>query len=307
MSMSHIYSGNPLDRSHRERHDEQTVAAIVNDPGSMFLPLNDLSVPVAEPPQGGLGWMSFDQWRRLGGDYQPIFLGRMNGAACFAVDVSQQAEALKHWSESGKCRFIDARSAVEFLSGPECGIVAQARSHVDWHNRNGFCSRCGHRTTIKRGGQIRSCPNCGTEHYPRTDPVVIVLVSDGDSCLLAQPRGNLARAGRFSAIAGFVDQAESIEEAVAREVMEEAGISVTNVRYHSSQPWPFPSSLMIGCHAEAATTDISMDEEEMAAVRWFQRDQVLLALEGKNATLALPGPMAIAYHLIRAWAAGEVA
>ncbi|MDP6512864.1 MAG: NAD(+) diphosphatase [SAR202 cluster bacterium] len=133
-----------------------------------------------------------------------------------------------------------------------------------------------------------------------------MLVHDGDRCLLGQSRGRLSRMRTYSALAGFMDQAESIEEAVRREVMEEAGIQAKNVRYHSSQPWPFPSSLMIGCHAEAATTEISMDNEEMTDVRWFQRDEVLAALEGESEILVVPGAIAIAHHLIKAWANGEV-
>ncbi|MDO8635340.1 MAG: NAD(+) diphosphatase, partial [Dehalococcoidia bacterium] len=179
-------------------------------------------------------------------------------------------------------------------------------SHVNWHNRNGFCSICGQETFIKRGGQVRQCSKCKTEHYPHTDPVVITLVSDDNRCLLGQSRGRLSRTNMYSALAGFVDQGESIEEAAAREVMEEAGISINNIRYHSSQPWPFPHSLMIGCHADAVTTDIIIDEEEMVDVRWFERDEVLLALEGKSEILVMPGPIAIAYHLIKVWATHDI-
>ena len=136
--------------------------------------------------------------------------------------------------------------------------------------------------------------------------MIIMLVSDGERCLLGQSRGRLQAMNRYSALAGFMDQGEAIEEAVAREVMEEAGIRVKQVRYHSSQPWPFPSSLMIGCHAEADSTSINMDNEEMTDVQWFDRSEVLLALEEKSEKLRLPGPIAIAHHLIRAWAYREV-
>jgi len=147
---------------------------------------------------------------------------------------------------------------------------------------------------------------CKAEHFPRTDPVAIMVVTDGERCLLGQSRGRLSRTGTYSALAGFVDQAESIEEAVRREVKEEAGIEVGQVRYHSSQPWPFPSSLMIGCHARALTTDIYIDNEEMTDVRWFTRAAVLSALRGDHPDLHVPAPIAIAHHLIKAWAAGEV-
>ena len=203
--------------------------------------------------------------------------------------------------------FEDARSAAEqFLSRPDAGILAQGRAQINWHNRHGFCSVCGQETVIQRGGQKRVCPACKAEHFPRVDPVIICVVTDRERCLLGQSRGRLARQNRYSALAGFVDQGESIEEAVAREIMEEAGLQVRNVRYHSSQPWPFPSSLMMGCHAEAATTEINMDQEEMTDVRWFERQEVVLSLEGKNDNLLLPGRVAIAHHLIKAWAYGEV-
>ena len=152
-------------------------------------------------------------------------------------------------------RFEDCRTAGGVLTGPDTGILAQARSHLDWHARHRFCSVCGRPTVARRGGQVRGCTACDAQHFPRTDPVVITVVADPatDRCLLGQSRGRLSRLRMYSALAGFVDQGEAIEEAVAREVMEEAGIRVRNVRYHSSQPWPFPYSLMIGCLAEAAS------------------------------------------------------
>ena len=136
--------------------------------------------------------------------------------------------------------------------------------------------------------------------------MIITVVADHDLCLLGQSRGRGSGSNRYSALAGFVDQGESIEEAVAREVMEESGIAVHNVRYHSSQPWPFPSSLMIGCYAEAVTTAVSIDDEEMSDVRWFQRDEVLKALEGASEVLTVPGPIAIAHHIIKAWATNDL-
>ena len=222
------------------------------------------------------------------------------------LNMSGNGSATKALQESGKWRFEDARTATEYLSGPESGIVAQARSQINWHNRHGFCSICGHETFVKRGGQVRQCSKCDAEHFPRTDPVVITLVSDKDRCLLGQSQGRLYGLKMYSALAGFMDHGESIEEAVTREVMEEAGIEVERIRYHSSQPWPFPFSLMIGCHADAVTTEISMDEGEMADVGWFHRDEVLLALEGENENLQVPGRIAIAHHLIKAWARDSV-
>ena len=302
LRISHVYSGNPLDRGDRERRDEKWLADRAKDPGSKFLPIWDLNMPISDSSDQGLRWLGVDELSRLGIDGSVIFLGLKEQAAYFAVDVYEDGPTMEELQTSGDWKFVDARTATEYLSGAESGIVAQARAQINWHNRHGFCSICGQKTSMTRGGQVRRCSECKAEHFPRTDPVVITLVSDNDRCLLGQSRGRVYGLKMYSALAGFVDQGESIEEAVTREIMEEAGISVENIRYHSSQPWPFPWSLMIGCHADAATTEISMDDDEMADVRWFQRDEVLLALEGKNNDLEVPGPIAIAHHLIKAWA-----
>lgn len=305
MNISHVYSRNPVDRGEKERRDDKWLADHAKDTTSKFLPLHDLNVMVTDGGEVGLGWISVSDLERLSVDAAPMYLGYFDDAAHFVVDVSAQEKAVSELNEGNGYRFVDARSVTEIISGPESGIVAQARAQINWHNRNGFCSICGGDTFVKRGGQVRQCSKCNTEHYPRTDPVVITVVSDGDHCLLGQSRrGRLARTNTYSALAGFVDQGESIEEAVAREVMEEAGIQVGQVRYHSSQPWPFPSSLMIGCHADAATNEINFDDDEMNDVRWFTRDEVVLALEGKNETLAVPQPIAIAHHLITSWVNG---
>ena len=299
MTQQHVYSGNPLDRGERERRDEAWIAARAADPTSRILPLNDLKIAVGDDGPPALQWLSPAELESWGGSSLVVLLGLRGGVAHFAADVSALGGA------NGALRFEDARAAAAFLSREDAGVAAQARAHVGWHKRHGFCSVCGRPTAIGRGGQVRTCGECGAEHFPRTDPVVIVVVSDGDRCLLGQSWGRLAASNMYSALAGFMDQGESIEEAVAREVWEEAGIRAVDVRYHSSQPWPFPSSLMIGCHATAATTDIHKDDEEMTDVRWFSRAEVRAALAGKSETLSLPGPFAIAHHLIRSWAEGE--
>ncbi len=300
MTQQHVYSGNPLDRGERERRDEAWIAASAADPASRILPLNGLKVAVRHDGPPALQWLSPAELEGLGGSPLVVLLGLRDGVAHFAADVSALS------GTNGALRFEDARAAAAFLSREDAGVVAQARAHVGWHQRHGFCSVCGLPTAIGRGGQVRTCGACGAEHFPRTDPVVIVVVSDGDRCLLGQSWGRLAASKMYSALAGFMDQGESIEEAVAREVWEEAGIRAVDVRYHSSQPWPFPSSLMIGCHATAATTDIHKDDEEMTDVRWFSRAEVRAALAGEGETLSLPGPFAIAHHLIRSWAEGHV-
>jgi NAD+ diphosphatase len=302
----HVFAGNPLDRGDVQRRDQQWLEAQASNPQSRFLPLWQLNVLIHSASETRLGWLNPTEVARLTIDVPPVFLGLLEGIAHFAIDISQLGDARHELNLDEGWRFEEARTAATQLSPVETGILAQSRAQLDWHRRHQFCSVCGQRTVQGRGGHVRQCPACKAEHFPRTDPVAIMVVSDGEQCLLGQSRGRLSRTGMYSALAGFIDQGESIEEAVRREVREEAGIAVGQVRYHSSQPWPFPSSLMIGCHAKALTTDIHKDDEEMTDVRWFSRDEVLLALKGEHPHLHVPAPIAIAHHLIKAWAEGEV-
>jgi len=302
----HIFAGNPLDRGERERRNEEWINHQASAASSKFLPLWDSKVLVSVREPLKLAWLDRGDLEKAKFDSGPFLLGMQSGSTYFTVDVSKSPQSAQIIEKLTEYQFEDSRTAAEQLDLAETGILAQARAQINWHNRHGFCSVCGNETIVTRGGQKRECTQCKSEHFPRVDPVIIMVVHDGERCLLGQSRGRLAATNRYSALAGFVDQAESIEEAVAREVMEEAGIQVKNVTYHSSQPWPFPSSLMIGCHAEAATTEIMMDAEEMTDVKWFDRQEVLLALEGDNTNLLIPGPIAIAHHLIRSWAQGEI-
>jgi len=310
----HVFAGNPLDRADALRRDADALARAAADPEGRYLPLWNLTVLVAAGESPRLGWLSREQALRLDADAPCVFLGLADGRPHFAIDLSAVHDPAHELALGRDYRFDDARSAAMGLSTADTGILAQSRSQLHWHQRHRFCSACGARTEMHRGGHLRRCNGCDAEHFPRTDPVAIMLVTDGDRCLLGQSVGRLARTGMYSALAGFIDQGESIEEAVRREVMEEAGVEVGAVHYHSSQPWPFPSSLMIGCHATALTTEIHIDPAEMADVRWFSREQVQAALvraEGGTPSAAtqqaagelrLPGPIAIAHHLLIAWA-----
>lgn len=201
---------------------------------------------------------------------------------------------------------IDLRTlAVQATLDPhDIAALAQARSYLFWHGANRFCGRCGGALGSVRGGVGRTCTNCGAEHFPRVDPVVIMLAIDAERCLLGrQPR---FAPGMYSALAGFLEPGETIEEAVRREVKEEAGIRIGRVAYHSSQAWPFPSSLMIGCHAEALSTHVERDAAELEDCRWFEREEVRLMLEGRHPQgLIAPPKMAIAHNLIAAFAGWE--
>ena len=296
----HTFAGNPLDRAEYQRRDPEWLATREQDPASRLLPLRQLDVLLEGEDPAGLAWVRGDA--AAGVEGPRFLLGLRDGVAHFAVDVSGEADELTRGDER---RFVDVRTAATLLSAEDAGIAAQARAQVDWHARHRFCGACGGPTEPLRGGQQRTCRNCGANHFPRTDPVVIVVVTDGERCLLGQSHGRLSSMRMFSALAGFMDQGESIEEAVRREVAEEAGIQVGAVRYHSSQPWPFPSSLMIGCHADALTTDLRPDDVEMQAVHWFDRATVRRALAGDDDELRVPASIAIAHHLIRAWAEGS--
>lgn len=306
MTKEHIYSSNPLNRGEVERRDEEWLRNVSKDTDSLFLPVRNLNFPIHMSSDPALKWIYKADIDRLGINKTPILLGIQNGIAMFTIDISEEFQAISELEKDEGLNFLDARTVTEHISIYESGIVAQARAQIDWHSRNKFCPTCGKETEARRGGQTRHCSNCLVDHHPRTDPVIIVVVSEGDMCLLGRSKGRGANPVRYSALAGFVDQGESIEEAVSREVMEESGIKIDGVLYHSSQPWPFPSSLMIGCLARAVSTEISMDTEEMADVRWFSRKEVISALDEKNENLVLPGPIAIAHHIIKAWAYDEI-
>jgi NAD+ diphosphatase len=190
------------------------------------------------------------------------------------------------------------------VSIKDAAIIAQAKAMIDWHQRHGFCPRCGAPTKMVDAGYRRVCGKCNAEHFPRVDPVVIMLATHGEACLVG--RGKQFPRGMFSALAGFVEPGETIEEAVRRELMEEAAVKVGEVIYYATQPWPFPSSLMIGCFARAETRDAKADDVEIAEVRWIERGVARELIEGKPVDgVRVPPPIAIAHHLIRTWALGE--
>lgn len=311
MSGPLVYSGSPLDRAGRERKDATWVKRQLEREDSRFLPFWRLRVLVKAGNPGELGWARREVCEHRGPNGEAVLLGLHDDVAHFAVDVSALEKPEAALGLQGLARFEEVRAAAALLSPAECAITAQGRSCIDWHTRHRFCAVCGGKTTAGQGGLVRECDECDAEHFPRTDPVVIMVVTDGERCLLGRQSG--WPLGMFSALAGFVDQGETIEEAVRREVSEETGVPVGRVRYYASQPWPFPSSLMIGCLAQADATDLRVDLDEISEARWFTRPQVAAALTAHDgdsaahdpADLAIPPRMAIAHHLIRAWSEGE--
>ena len=240
-----------------------------------------------------------------GADILPrkIFLGHRDGRPVFAA--AAPAEAAETFA-GGETRTLDLRTiATEgAVEADELGLLAIAKSMLDWHARSGFCANCGTPTIVKAGGFRRECPACAAHHFPRVDPVVIMLVRRADTCLLG--RGPHFRPNMFSCLAGFLEPGETIEDAVRREVFEETRIRVGHVTYRTSQPWPFPSSLMMGCAAEALDATIVTDPTELEDARWFDRASVAAMLEGTHPEgILAPPPMAIAHYLMQAFVAGE--
>jgi len=228
---------------------------------------------------------------RPGGE--AVFLGLMDGAAVFAEYVEEAGPP--------RGRPAGLREAATELPAGDAALAAYAGSLLAWHRRHGFCANCGAQTEIRDGGHERVCPSCGAHHFPRTDPVVIVRVSDGGDGLLL---GRQARwpEGRFSLLAGYVEPGETLEEAVRREVLEESGVALDSVTYLASQPWPFPSSLMLGFSALAERGDPSPGDDELAEVRWFERSEIEVAARGEGELMLAPA-YSIARRLVDAWLA----
>lgn len=224
-----------------------------------------------------------------------VFLGLLDEKACFAAVPDDGATGPAY-------AMPRAWQAIQQLSPPDLAIYGGARSLVDWHARHKFCARCGSPTKLAKGGWQRSCESCGADHFPRTDPVTIMLVENSGRLLLGrQPR---FPPRSFSALAGFVEPGETIEEAVAREVWEEAGLRVRDVEYIATQPWPFPSQLMIGCYSQTDETEITLDIEELEEARWFTRDEVehaMATIGSDEGPFNAPPPAAIAHSLLRWW------
>lgn len=284
------FSGSALDRADHIRANPEKLAELTNW-RARLLKLDGLAPVIA--PEGGLEWGSLAD---ADPDAELVFLGlSAEGRACFAPvspaligSVAPPSPAL--WQ------------VMTILSPSDLATYGGAKALVDWHARHRFCARCGSATVLAKGGWQRNCTNaaCKAEHFPRVDPVTIMTVECQGKLLLGrQPR---FPPRRFSALAGFVEPGETIEEAVAREVQEEAGVRVRDVTYVCSQPWPFPSSLMIACHAHADDPALTIDETELDDARWFTRSEVAHAMSGaEDGAFIAPPPFAVAHHLLKWW------
>lgn len=282
------FTGARLDRADQIRTDADAFAATLADPRALCLVLDGIDFVPGEG--GGLRWELFDP----ADERAPMLLGLDDAGVPHFV------------REPAPGQRIDARSRtvmrlLPLLSGEEAALYGGARSLVDWHARHRFCALCGSGTDLFRGGWGRKCGACNAEHFPRVDPVVIMLAECGDRVLVGRQGG--FPPGFFSALAGFVEPGESLEEAVARELFEEAGIRVSDVSYVASQPWPFPSSLMIGARAKTDDPALTLDTTEIEAAMWVDRADVRAALAGDiGAPFMAPPPLAIARYLLEDWA-----
>ncbi len=229
-----------------------------------------------------------------------VFLGEAEGAAYFSVDLSDRDDPLAG-PLRGVGRFVELRQVGAAMNGRDGNLLAYARAMATWHRRHRFCGQCGAATASRKAGHLRVCGECSAEHFPRTDPAVIMLVHTvggaEDACLLG--RQAAWPPGMFSALAGFVEPGETLETAVAREVQEETAIAVDAVRYHSSQPWPFPTSIMLGFYATSPGGEVQVDTEELEQALWVKRSELRFAM--RNRELRLPPPFSIARRLIDDW------
>jgi NAD+ diphosphatase len=297
------FAGSRLDRASDRRTDAAWIKARLSDRESLILPLWNLQpLLIGDGNAARAGFFAPDLCEQLAAPDAPcIFLGVDDGRAVFALDISAAAEPEREGPLAGLGKFRDLRAAAPLLPSDEIAILAQAKALIDWHRRHGFCPRCGSRTQAMDAGYRRHCGNCGADHFPRTDPVVIMLAHDGEHCLVG--RGHQFQHQMFSALAGYVEPGETIEEAVRREILEETGVRTGRVTYYATQPWPFPSSLMIGCFAEALSREITLHDHELAEARWLDRETTRALLSGETiGDIRIPPPLAIAHHLIRTWA-----
>ena len=286
-----VFAGPHVDRLKLANADAEFVARAIADGSARLIPVWKSRCPVFRTPSPTACLLRFETAPFAGiAVSEMILLGDYRGLAIFATEI--EAEVAPPLADGAE--FADLRLAAALLPHDEAGLVAYARAMISFRHRHRFCGSCGAPTRPDRNGRVMICTreSCGTEFFPRVDPAIIVLVTDGDRVLLGRQPG--WPAGRYSTIAGFVEPGESLEDAVRREVLEETGIETGAMTYQSSQPWPFPRSLMLGFHAEARTTEIRLGDHELEDARWF--DRVDLATGSM-----LPFSESIAFRLIEEW------
>jgi NAD+ diphosphatase len=292
----HILAGPYLNRAAQWRRDEALLLAALADPQTLVVPVWRAQNLIA-PVDGGTAAHFVNGIDTLG-EVDPaelILLGEFRGRVCFAVEMPADRPPVLDNLGDEAAQFRDLRTLAGELPRDEAGLLAYARAMILWRERHRFCGRCGSPTVAAQAGHVLKCSDhaCGNQQFPRIDPAIIVLITDGERALLGRQAS--WPAGRYSTIAGFVEPGESLEDAVVREVMEETGVVVDSVDYHSSQPWPFPSSLMLGFTAHATNSDIHLHDAELEDARWLDRGQIAAG------EVALPPTHSISFRLIEDW------
>jgi len=313
------FGGSGLDRAAHLRGDSKAIAQLCDRDDSRHLPIWRGKPLFSGEKSECLGWLSAGHPVLRDALELPIFLGKDDGAACFAHDISAwepdafDSEAFRQFFDPTQYQhpdlpathqFGELRGSMARLCPREAELVATAKAVLSWHESHGFCAKCGAKSEIAMAGWQRNCPACGTSHFPRTDPVVIMLITHGNDVLIGRSPG--WPQGMYSLLAGFVEPGEPIEAAVRRETMEEAGIKVGAVEYLSSQPWPFPTSLMFGCRGEALSREITVDKNELEDSRWISREEMMQAMSAEHPEILPARRGAIAHFILSLWLADKL-
>jgi NAD+ diphosphatase len=302
------YVDGHIDRAADRRSDAAALAALAKaDSSCCYLVAGESIALKKRAGEHALDPLfTLEDLRHLDETADMAFLGLRGGMARFARAIDPVALQASGTGEEIILSSLRAIAVQGLVEADHLPAIAEAKALLNWHARHQFCPNCGVATRFVEGGWRRDCPSCKVQHFPRTDPVVIMLAIRGEHCLLG--RSHRFPSGMWSCLAGYVEPGESIEEAVRRETQEEAGIVCGKVTYFASQPWPFPTSLMIGCHAEALSQELTIDRAELEDAGWFDRKELALMLARRHPdNLSTPPPIAIAYHLIRAWVENRVA
>ena len=291
------FANSPIARLNNEKALDGEIAERLSDPMSRLMPLWRGDPLVAK---GGAGFLSIAARSEFPADAPLVMLGERDGVAMFAIDASRCAISADAAPFAEIGAYTPIREAAGVIAKDDLALIGHARWLFEWHRKHRFCANCGAPTEMKNGGAKRACQACEAEHFPRTDPVAIVLAVHGDACLLG--RGPHFPPGFLSALAGFVEAAETPEEAAKRELFEEAGVTLIDIRYQFSQPWPFPSSLMMGFIADAESRDLNLDTNEIVEARWIERRDIRAALKGEEKDFKVPPNFTIARQLLERWA-----